>query len=63
MNRTEARLIARYEATLCAEDVGMQTTPEESAVIQEAVLLAWDGLDDSDRRYLAKYWKAPEVTS
>lgn len=63
MNRAEAMLIAKYEALLSAEGVGMPTTPEENALTQEAITRSWTSLGAQDQRHLARYWKTPEATS
>lgn len=63
MNRAEALLLAKYEACLSAEGTGLPTTPEEDALIQEAINMAWSSLCAQDRRYLAQYWKTPGATS
>jgi hypothetical protein len=63
VNRAEALLISKYEAFLSTEGISMLTTEAEDALTQEAITMAWDSLDAHDRRYLARYWKTPEVTS
>lgn len=63
MNRAEALLIAKYEAVMSTEGVGIPTTEDEDALIQEAVTRSWESLGAQDRRYLARYWKTPGSTS
>lgn len=63
MNRAEALLLAKYEACMAAEGTGLPTTPEEDALIQEAVTRSWESLGAQDQRYLARYWKTPGATS
>jgi hypothetical protein len=61
VNRATALLIARYEANLCAEDIGLDTTPEQNELVQKAVETAWNSLSPFDQKSLRKYGYGPEA--